>query len=732
MKYLITISLIIISVTSFSQVKIGADGAMHPTGNYPAVLMTETKAFALSYQTLAQRNAIPANFRDTGMLVLVRDSNAIYTLVGGTANGNWVQVVSGNSGSAGGLANFYLKDSSLSSNRTVNLNSNILNFQQSGVNILRIDPNDTTIFRGNLAWKTPVLGNANDSILSIDSVGNIHYITKSSLPFSNQFLTAGYGILGLNYNGSAPQTWAVDTSLIANKTYVNAVTGQDTVTWIVDSIRCDTTGALPDVAYLVCATPTGGFAGHKNQIATETGGIWNYMIPGNGDLLSDANPISYYQYDSVNALWKLINRAVIVGYANYGGVLVIGTSTKNNLRLGVNKGNAIVIDTNQRVSLSKYTGTRSGNYLFVDSTTGNIDTGFFKPLIAGTNITINSGNSGDTINSTGGGTTYTAGHGLVLQGTQFKIQDTLNGAATKLMWLFGKSAFRAGSVSGTQWDIDSTGTNSVAFNQNTKAIGAVSSAFGSGTVARGTQSFVGGFNSQTTSTATNGFSFGSANVVSSSDGTAFGASDTASALSTFSTGEFNRSDGVATSTLGWGLHARAFGSAVVGLFNDKKDVTGDSSVLVRTGRAFQIGVGRGTNSNDTSRLNAMTVYYNGLVQLNQYATSSYLSTLFNFYQNDTTNYKPIVMDTSGNVYRSNWFIGSSGQTTLVSGTKAITISGVTASSKAFVQLVSPSGGSLTIQYQAVCTTNTLTIQANVAAGTINTADGSTLNYFVIK
>ncbi|MBS1915656.1 MAG: SGNH/GDSL hydrolase family protein [Bacteroidetes bacterium] len=76
--------------------------------------------------------------------------------------------------------------------------------------------------------------------------------------------------------------------------------------------------------------------------------------------------------------------------------------------------------------------------------------------------------------------------------------------------------------------------------------------------------------------------------------------------------------------------------------------------------------------------------------------------------------------------------GIVGQTTLVSGTKAITITGLTTSSRAFITLVTPSGTSLTTTYQAVCTSNTLTIQANVAAGTINTADGSTLNYIIIN
>ncbi len=93
----------------------------------------------------------------------------------------------------------------------------------------------------------------------------------------------------------------------------------------------------------------------------------------------------------------------------------------------------------------------------------------------------------------------------------------------------------------------------------------------------------------------------------------------------------------------------------------------------------------------------------------------------------------ITLGTAGNSFNiTEGTNGRTGQVSLVSGTKAITISGLTTSSRAFVQLVSPSGGSLTIQYQAVCTTNTLTIEANVAAGTINAADGSLLNYFVIN
>lgn len=75
--------------------------------------------------------------------------------------------------------------------------------------------------------------------------------------------------------------------------------------------------------------------------------------------------------------------------------------------------------------------------------------------------------------------------------------------------------------------------------------------------------------------------------------------------------------------------------------------------------------------------------------------------------------------------------GQSGQTALVAGTKAITIPGLTTSSIALVSLVASNTGSSTVTYQAVCTANTLTLRANVAAGTINVADISTVNYAIV-
>lgn len=77
--------------------------------------------------------------------------------------------------------------------------------------------------------------------------------------------------------------------------------------------------------------------------------------------------------------------------------------------------------------------------------------------------------------------------------------------------------------------------------------------------------------------------------------------------------------------------------------------------------------------------------------------------------------------------------GSLGQTTLVSGTKAITISGLATTSRAIVTFVSV-GGTVTTtwQYAAVCTSNTLTITALTNAGATNTSDTSVLNYLIVN
>lgn len=63
------------------------------------------------------------------------------------------------------------------------------------------------------------------------------------------------------------------------------------------------------------------------------------------------------------------------------------------------------------------------------------------------------------------------------------------GSGTRAMWYPGKAAFRAGYVSGTQWDDANIGFYSTAAGQDVRAIGDNSTAFGIGSVAAGASSF---------------------------------------------------------------------------------------------------------------------------------------------------------------------------------------------------------------------------------------------------
>jgi hypothetical protein len=75
--------------------------------------------------------------------------------------------------------------------------------------------------------------------------------------------------------------------------------------------------------------------------------------------------------------------------------------------------------------------------------------------------------------------------GWYLQGTFNTGTIPIEGAGTRLLWYPKKAAFRAGNVSGTQWNDGDIGSYSAALGWNTKANGNYSTAFGYGNTASG-------------------------------------------------------------------------------------------------------------------------------------------------------------------------------------------------------------------------------------------------------
>lgn len=78
MKKLLLILFLFTGYTTFAQGKIGGEGNVIPTGNYPIVASKDIKGGLHKFQTIAERNALPANFKDSGMLGYVVDSLKYY------------------------------------------------------------------------------------------------------------------------------------------------------------------------------------------------------------------------------------------------------------------------------------------------------------------------------------------------------------------------------------------------------------------------------------------------------------------------------------------------------------------------------------------------------------------------------------------------------------------------------------------------------------------------------
>ena len=79
-KLLLYISFLFLANITFAQVKIGSDGNIIATGLYPIGNSSDIKGGVHLFQTKIQRDALPANFRDTGMLAYVVDSSKFFYL----------------------------------------------------------------------------------------------------------------------------------------------------------------------------------------------------------------------------------------------------------------------------------------------------------------------------------------------------------------------------------------------------------------------------------------------------------------------------------------------------------------------------------------------------------------------------------------------------------------------------------------------------------------------------
>jgi hypothetical protein len=137
------------------------------------------------------------------------------------------------------------------------------------------------------------------------------------------------------------------------------------------------------------------------------------------------------------------------------------------------------------------------------------------------------------------------------------------GAGERLMWYAGKSAFRAGGVTGDQWDDANVGNGSTAMGVNTIASAGLSTAMGANTTASGVSSTaMGDFTTASGSVST---AIGSHTTASGGWSTAMGRLTTATADASTAMGQGTTASGMASTAMGWQTIASGSISTAMGL-----------------------------------------------------------------------------------------------------------------------------------------------------------------------
>lgn len=175
---------------------------------------------------------------------------------------------------------------------------------------------------------------------------------------------------------------------------------------------------------------------------------------------------------------------------------------------------------------------------------------------------------------------------------------TTSGAGARMIWYPRKAAFRAGEVSGTQWDDANIGFHSVALGHDSKATASGSIALGYSAIASNLNSIA--FGDQTIASGQGSSAIGRWSHATGSNATAVGYDATAS-------GDYSIAMGPGTIANGYYLTA-------MGLYNVGG---GNPTTWVATDPLFEIG-----NAHSGPRTNALTVYKNASIAIGPGSTAT--------------------------------------------------------------------------------------------------------------
>lgn len=214
-------------------------------------------------------------------------------------------------------------------------------------------------------------------------------------------------------------------------------------------------------------------------------------------------------------------------------------------------------------------------------------------------------------------------------------EDTL-GAGDKMMWIPAKGAFRAGRVTNTFWNTDSTGMYSFAAGENTRAKNYAATAFGFETLASGLASFAWGIRDTASGYAAT--VFGQDCIASGNYAIAGGYKATASKIFAIALGSEARASGLdaiaigplasatGSSSIALGLRINASGHVSTGIGSDNTS-SGLFSTAIGAGNTSSGELSISLGGNNTAAGQYSTVAGSGAAALGRASTAIGYQTL---------------------------------------------------------------------------------------------------------
>ncbi|MBS3999187.1 MAG: tail fiber domain-containing protein [Desulfobulbaceae bacterium] len=267
-----------------------------------------------------------------------------------------------------------------------------------------------------------------------------------------------------------------------------------------------------------------------------------------------------------SALWSEThsNTAIANGLVNLtlGSVTPFGVNFDDEYWLEITVGSGTPLPRIKLSSVPYSLHSKSADLFNETDPTWSGDANINSAISRNGNVGIGISTPNALLHTNGAGT----GEGNILFTGELKISDPgappVEGAGTRMMWYPDKAAFRAGGVSGTQWDKSNIGFNSFASGLSTKASSYYTTALGFHSVA--SENYATAIGQQTTASGISSTALGSNTIASGEASTAMGSFSDATGIISTAMGYSTTASGGTSTAMGYNTIASGDYSTAMG------------------------------------------------------------------------------------------------------------------------------------------------------------------------